>query len=319
VKRKTALGLLGSAASIVVPARARAANDTVRVISFPIDTGLEVHYAQSGHFDEQAGLKFETQMMSFGAASQSALLGGSADIVNSNPGSLAIAREHGFPLVIVAAGGLYSSAEPTSTMMVPKDSTLRTARDFAGKTIAINGLNSLSHFAVQAWIDKNGGDSKSAHYVDLPFAQMPQTLASHRIDAALLAEPNLTAAKQDARIFANVYDAVAPHFVISIWVSTQQWVSANPDVARRFAQMLYRTATWANAHRAQTADVLAATTKLDPANVKSMNRIVFAESADAALIQPQLDITLKYGAITKPVVAAECFAAEVRDLPRTPR
>jgi NitT/TauT family transport system substrate-binding protein len=315
MKRAHALGALGSVgAAALTPRMARAAGEAVRVIAFPIDTGLEVHYAQGAGLVDQAGLSITTQMMSFGAASQAALAGGAADIANSNPGSLAIAREKGIPLVILASGGLYSSKEPTSAMMVAKDSPLKSAREMAGKTIAINGLNSLSHFAVQAWIDQNGGDSKAAKYIDMSFAEMPQTLAAHRIDAALLAEPTLSLAKKDCRIFSNAYDAVAEHFVISIWVAMQPWVSAHPDAARRFAQMIYRTGAWANAHRPQTADVLVKTTQLDPSVVRSMNRIVFAESSDAALIKPQIDITYKFGAITKAVSAESLFAPEVRGL-----
>lgn len=313
MKRVSALRALGATGmAALAPRRARAAGETVRVIAFPIDTGLEVHYAQSAGLAEQAGLNIRTEMMSFGAASQSALLGGAADIGNSNPGSLAIARERGLSMVIVASGGLYSTKEPTSQLMVPKDSPLRTARDLNGKTVAINGLNSLSHFAVQAWIDKNGGDAKNVKFIDMPFAEMPITLVAKRIDAALVAEPQLTVIKKDARVFSNAYDAVAEHFVISIWVATAAWAAANPDVARRFAAMIYRTAAWANTHRPQTAEVLAKTTQLDPGIVRSMSRITFAESSDPGLIKPQLDVTLKYGAITKPVTPEELFAPEVR-------
>jgi NitT/TauT family transport system substrate-binding protein len=315
VKRVHAVRTFGSVGvAALSPRIARAAGEPLRVIAFPIDTGLEVNYAQSAGLVDQAALSIKTEMMSFGAASQAALVGGAADIANSNPGSLAIAREKGLPLVILASGGLYSTKEPTSAMMVAKDSTLKSARDLAGKTIAINGLNSLSHFAVQAWIDQNGGDSKAAKYIDMSFAEMPQTLGAHRIDAALLAEPTLSLAKKDCRIFSNAYDAVADHFVISIWVAMQSWVSAHPEVARRFAQMIYRSAAWSNAHRSQTAEVLVKTTQLDPAVVRSMNRIVFAESSVAALIKPQLDVTYKFGAITKPVLADDLFAPEVRGL-----
>jgi NitT/TauT family transport system substrate-binding protein len=307
-------GLGAAAAGAVVvrlPLRAQAA-DTIRVISFPIDTGLEVLYAQTAGISDQAGLTLTTEMMNFGAVSQSAIASGAADIGNSNVGSLAVAREKGLPLVIVASGGMYSSKEPTSVLMVPKDSPARTARDLNGKIVAVNGLNSLSQFAAEAWIDKNGGDSKSVHWLDMQFSEMPLTLASHRIDAALVAEPQATMAREGARVFADAYDAIGEHFVISIWVATASWVTANAELARRFAAMIYKTAAWANTHRAQTGEVLAKTTRLDAGLVHTMHRITFAESGDPVLVKPQIDMALRYGAIAKPIAPEELFAPELR-------
>lgn len=314
VNRGTLLRVAGLAsAAAALPRRARAA-DTLRIISLPIDTGLEVLYAQSAGLTEQAGLALENSMMNFGAASQSALLGGAADVANSNVASLAIAREKGLPIVLLASGGLYSSKEPTSVLMVPPKSAAKGARDLDGGTVAVNGLNSLSQFAAEAWIDANGGSSKSVRWIDMPFSEMPPALSANRIDAALVAEPQVTIARQagSARIFSKAYDAIAPRFVISVWVSTAAWAAANPQLARRFAAMIYRAGAWANGHRAQTADVLAKQTRLDPTLARTMNRITFAESGDPALLRPQIDACLKYGALTKPVAAADLFAPEVR-------
>ena len=312
MNRKSMLRLAGvTGLSGLMPAVPASAADTIRIVSFPIDTGLEVLYGQSAGITDQAGLSIQSQMMNFGAASQSALLGGTVDVVNSNVASLAIAREKGFPLVLLASGGLYSAKEPTSVLMVPKDSRAKTARDFNGKVVAVNGLNSLSQFAAEAWVDKNGGDSKSVHWIDMPFSEMVPAMASHRIDAALVAEPQVTMAKDSANVLAKAYDAIAPRFVISVWVTTAAWASANPDLARRFAAMVYRTASWANSHRAQTGEVLVKNTRLDPSLVRTMNRITFAESGDPALLKPQIDACLKYGAIAKPIAPEELFAAEV--------
>jgi NitT/TauT family transport system substrate-binding protein len=310
VNRRSLLALSAAAIVAGVPHRARA-DEPLRLISFPIDTGMEVLYADSAGLTLQAGITLQNTMMNFGAASQSALIGGAADVANSNVASLAIAREKGLPLVLIASGGLYTSREPTSVLMVAKDSPLRTARELEGQVVAINGLNSLSHFAAQAWIDKNGGNAKNVKWIDMPFSEMPPSLSGHRIAAALIAEPQVTIAKDVARVLANAYDAIAPRFVISVWVSTAAWASANPDRARAFARMVYRGAAWANTHRAQTAEVLEKSTRLDPALARTMNRITFAESADPELVRPQIDACLKYGALTKPVRAEELFAPEV--------
>ena len=65
-------------------------------------------------------------------------------------------------------------------------------------------------------------------------------------------------------------------------------------------------------HHAQTGDVLTGVTKLDPAIVKAMPRVIFAESADTASMKPHLDAALKYGLISKAVTGEELLAPELR-------
>ena len=312
MKRDRALWIAGAAAlAPLLPVRGLAA-DPLRIIGLPIDTGLEVQYAQGAGLVDQSGLNLHVESMYAGAAVQAAIAGGAADIGLTNVSSLATARERGLPLVMIAPAGLYISKEPSSVLMVARDATFKSARDLNGKTIAVNGLKSISQLGPEIWIDKNGGDSKTVRFTDMPFADMPLALASHRIDAALVAEPQATAAKRDARVFADVYDAIGSRFLITAWFSTAAWVSANPDQARKFAALIYHAAAWANAHRAQTAETLIASTKLDPEIVRIMPRVTFAESAEPATMQPHLDAALKYGLITKPVVAADLFAPELR-------
>jgi NitT/TauT family transport system substrate-binding protein len=313
MKRKTAIRLLGAAGALpLLRANPASAADSIRVIGLPIDTGLEVQYAQAAGIIDQSGLSIHAETLYAGAAVQAAVAGGAADVGLTNVSSLATAREKGLPLVMVAAAALYTAKEPTSLLMVARDSTLRTAHDLIGKIVAVNGLKSISQLGPEIWIDKNGGDATSVHFIDMPFAEMPQALATHRIDAALIAEPQATTAKKDARVFAAVYDAIGPRFLITAWFSTAAWVSANPDLARKFAAMIYRTAAWSNTHRAQTADVLTSVTKLDPAIVRATPRVTFAETPDLAALKPHLDAALKYGLITKPVAPDDLLAPELR-------
>jgi NitT/TauT family transport system substrate-binding protein len=313
MKRETVIRILGGAAAMapLLPAPGAAA-DAIRVIGLPIDTGLEVQYAQAAGIVEKSGLSVSVQNMYAGAAVQAAIAGGAADVGLTNVSSLATARDKGLPVVMVAGGGLYSSKAPTSVLMVANDSSLKTARDLNGKIIAVNGLKSISQVGPQAWIDKNGGDSSTAKFVDMPFAEMPQALATHRIDAALIAEPQATQAKKDARVFADPYDAIGSSFMITCWFSTAQWVAANTDLARKFAAMIYRTAAWSNTHQAQTGVVLIGVTKLDLAIARTMPRVTFAENADLPALKPHLDAAYKYGLTSKPVAPQDLLAPELR-------
>ena len=39
-----------------------------------------------------------------------------------------------------------------------------------GKTLAVNGLGTIPHVGARAWVDQNGGNSKTLHFFELPAA-----------------------------------------------------------------------------------------------------------------------------------------------------
>jgi len=295
MKRSTALHVLAAgAATSAIPLRARAA-DVVRFATIPIDTGAQVYYAEAEHFFSRAGIDAQVQSIQNGGAITSAVVGGSVEVGFSNILSLATAHEKGIPITLIAPAGLYLTKAPTSVLMVPKDSPARDARSLNGKTFAVNGLKNITQLAVQAWLDKNGGDSKTATFIEMPFPQMPAALASHRIDAALVAEPAVTEAKDAARILGRPYDAIAPDFLIAGWFTSVSWAAAHPDLVKKVAAVMRETAAWANKNAAASAVVLAAATKVEPAVLKSMVRSVYAERLDPAAIQPLIDLAARYG------------------------
>ncbi len=89
-------------------------------------------------------------------------------------------------------------------------------------------------------------------------------------------------------------------------------MTANADRARRFAALMYRTAKWANANRPLTADMLARVAHLDRELVLSMHRATYSERNEPRLLQPLIDVALKYGAIKKPVNLDDLFAPTLK-------
>ena len=299
--------MLAATAIPLLPIRV-AAGAPLRVQGVPTDTGLEANYAESAGIVRKSGLTIDIDLLPNASAAQAAVIGGSIDIGNSTVAALAIARERGLPLAIIALAAIYTTDEPTSELMVPKDSPLKTGRDLNGKTVAVNGLNTIAQFGPAAWIEATGGNPASVHWLELPFAEMPVALARHRIDAALVAEPALTRARQSSRVLAKAYDAVSKRFLITAWYATQPWIDANLETAKRFSAMIYEAGAWANANRAQTARVLAEVGHVPPELVRSMNRSTYAEKFEAALLTPQLDAARKYGTL-KAAVRPESLMA----------
>lgn len=295
MKRSAAITALGTlSVASILPRRAFAA-DTVRFATIPIDAGAQAYYAQSQGYFTKAGIDAQVQSIPNGSAITAAVLGGSVEIGFSNILSLAAAHERNVPITIIAAAGLYSTKAPTSVLMVADGSPIRNARDLNGKTVAVNGLKNITQLASQSWIDKNGGDAKTVHFVEIAFPDMPLALTSKRVDAALIAEPVVAEAKTTARILGKAYDAIAPEFLIGGWFASEAWAAAHPDLVKKISFVLRDAAQWANKNPVQTAEVLAKATKLDAGTLNSMVRSAYGERLDPRTIQPLIDEAAKYG------------------------
>ncbi len=84
----------------------------------------------------------------------------------------------------------------------------------------------------------------------------------------------------------------------------RDWLVQNAAAVKKFVAVVYETAQWANTHHDETAPLLASFLKLDVAQVKSTPRAAFATSLEPKLMQPVLDIALRYNVLEKPVEAS---------------
>jgi NitT/TauT family transport system substrate-binding protein len=313
MKRRHALSLLASAAILPVvsePLRAQSAA-SIRIATTPIDIGAEPFYAEEMGFFKANGIDAKTQLISNGAAITSAVLGGTIDVAQSNVVSLALAHQRGLDVVVIAPAGLYSSKEPTSALVVAKNSPYQSAKDLNGKVIAANGLQNISQIGPEAWLDKNGGNLSSYKWTDMPFPDMIGAINTGRIDAALMAEPVLSDALADgSRVLGYAYDAIAPTFLIGAWFTTGAWAKKNPDLVRRFQKAMITTAAWANKNHAQSAQILSKATKIVVR--PTMKRATYGEKLDPALMQPLIDATVKYGTLKSSFPAIDLVAPEAR-------
>jgi len=162
----------------------------LRVAATANDTFAEAYYAQDMGFFKKAGLNVDLQTFANGASVTTAVGGNAADVGISNPVGLAGAFSHNAPFVLIAGGGMYSSKAPTTVMCVAKDSPLKTAKEFEGKTIAVSGLKDLTQLGAVAWLAQSGADTSKMQFVEIPFAEMGPALVRGTIAAAVISEPS---------------------------------------------------------------------------------------------------------------------------------
>jgi ABC-type nitrate/sulfonate/bicarbonate transport system substrate-binding protein len=272
------------------------------------DSAAPLMYASELGYFKDAGLDVTVTLMNNAVSA----LGGGAVVIAAMPVSqLAIAREKGVPFVLVAPLSLYVSAVPDHALIVLKNAPFRRAADLNGKTIATRDLANMSYFGASAWIDKNGGDSKSVHWYELPDTLAVSALQAGRIDAASISEPALDPAMQSGavRSMAPVFDAIAPRFLVAGCATTDAFAKAHPDVMRTFADVMAKTAAWANANHAKSGAILE---KYAQATVPpGATRAVYAERLRASDVQPVLDLLFTFGQLKTPARAGDLFSPVV--------
>jgi NitT/TauT family transport system substrate-binding protein len=291
---------------------ARADDPTISIGTLPIDATAEAYYAQEMGFFKKAGLNVTLSEFTSGGASAAALAGGAVDIGLADLVTMASAHARGVPIVYIAPAGVYKKGAQTYVLVVPESSPIKTAKDFANKTIAVNGIKNINEIPTDAWIDNNGGDSKSAKFIEMPYPSMLPALDTGKVDAVAVVEPFATFArmKHKYRIISLVDRNIAPAFTVAGWATTTAWARAHPDLARKFVAVMAETAKWANSHHAETAQMIVALSKMPPDVANKMERAYYGERLDPALIQPVIDATAKYGAIPKTFPAAEIIDAD---------
>lgn len=302
-RRAFVAGLSTAAAvSVLSPAVAQT-GPPIRILTVGSDGGALAIYAKEAGFFSRAGLNVEVTTATSGSVILAALAGGAVELADANVASLAAGVLNGLPFTVIADCSLYTAKKPTVLLCTGLNSTIKAAKDLAGKKIATNGLRNVSQAAVQAWLDHNGVDSKSVGFLETAFSAMGEMAESGRVDAVLIAEPALSLARSKLRVIGSPYDIVAPQFSLSSYGANTDWVAKNRALASRVVAAMRQTAVWANANQEKSGKILVDVLKMSDAVVSSMTRCEYPPTLEAANLQSSIDIMAKYGYLAKRIDA----------------
>jgi len=278
---------------------------TIHVGAIPSEVAAELFYGVDMGFFKKAGLDVQIDFFNNGGTIAAAVASGALDLGLSDLMSVINAHSRGLPFVYAAPGLLTTLKAPTVGLLIPTASAMKDAKDFNGKSVAVSGLKNIAQITASAWIDANGGDSKTVKFVEVPFPQLVPALATGRIDASVANEPWMTLASESGnRLVFMEKGALSPAFLLSGWVTTKEWTQKNPDTLAKFVSAMREIAKWANANQAASAPILAKYTKSDIAVIQRMHRGTFAERFDPSYVQPVIDAAAKYGVIAASFPAA---------------
>lgn len=304
---RSVAALAAVAVAVAAPAAAPAQSAaTIHVGCGSTENDASAYYAQELGLFKKHGLDVEITRLPRGPEVQAAVVGGSLQIGDTNILSLAVAKQRGINVTVIAPGSTYYAANPVSLLVVAPNSPIRTAAELNGKTVGGISVGGLDQLYIWSWVDKNGGDVNSLKYVELPPPAMLPALAQGRVDAVSLAEPFLSIDRTKYRVLARDVESLgSPDSVITAWFTMTDWGSKHPAEVKAFSAAIGEANAWANANPEKAAEVLnrAMGTQITRIHVQ------YAQRLQPSLVQPVLDGAAKYKILSAPMKAADLIGS----------
>lgn len=282
------------------------AEDKIRLGILPFSESLAAVLADKQGFFKSEGLDVEMSKINSGAQGLPLLQAGKLDIAFSNTVSTLQAFEQGFDGTILAPGAVVRAKAPDSTSaLMVLAGTIKAPKDFEGKRIAINVINSSAWLYTVAYLEQNGVDRGKVRFVEVPFPQMNDPLMNGQVDAVSQVEPFKTVLLSNGKVEAYTYTYVdaQPNADITQYIALTSWTRKNADVASRFARAIRKGAEFANnpANEATVREVNLQFTNLAPALKDRVQLPLLGTAVNVGEIRKTMDLMLKYGLLKKPV------------------
>ncbi|MBI2369153.1 MAG: ABC transporter substrate-binding protein [Deltaproteobacteria bacterium] len=305
------LGVAAAAGPALGPTAARAQRVTRLTLGYmkigdlsPMFIGLD-----KGFFRGE-GLELNLTSMVGGAAIGPALASGALNVGWTNTVSMAISHVKGLDFKFICNGALNKKGtNDVFGVQVLRDSPIRTAKDLEGKTIATNTLNNVITVATRTWMDKNGGDSSTLKWLEIPFPQMEPALRNRQIDAFTAVEPFVTVpSSRTSRVIGHPLGEMAPSLLIASYFSTEEWINRNVDLVKRFNAAIAKGTEYHNANKEEAREIIAKHTGQPKEIVQKVALPAFEVPIRDSDVQVFIDHSFKYRLIERRFAAAEIIS-----------
>jgi len=298
---------LGVVASILcigagfIASAAAAQLTPVRAAYIPVVSWLPAWVAKDKGFFEKNGLDVTlsaTQNLSVLPGT----LGRQFDLAPSTPPDLIKAVLAGIDVVAVAGQGIETKDNPSTHLIVRKDSAITGMQDLKGKVIATPTLGAIIHVSVLHSLKSNGIDPNSIRAVEVPFPNMPDQLRAGNVDAVEALEPfagQLLAAGN--RSLGDPLLSVGDQVLYTFWISDRQWAADNPAVIRAWIASLDQAKQFMDANPGEARAILAKYTRLPEAVVQKIPLVTYRFSLNPRDFAVWVNVLKDLGQITRSI------------------
>lgn len=201
---------------------------------------LPVQYAYKQGYFKREGLEVNLISLNSGPAVISGVASGSAQVGYASPVPIVFARAQNQPVRIFNALTMGSPKGDVqwNWLVASEKSGIKSIKDFAGKTIALNTMGGACELQFRENMAKAGVPFDSAKRIVVPYPQMQAALQLGNADAACVVEPFRTSIRVSPEIKGNslsngtLADRSKPYPEDILFVR-EDWGNANMEALRR--------------------------------------------------------------------------------------
>ena len=256
--------------------------------TLPLDIGIK-----QGFFEKQ-GLDVKKVVLQSGNDIMLALANNQGQVGFAGWVPAMIGRTSGIAITAVATSEVEgtNATDNWQNVMVKGSSSIQTPADLAGKTIAVNALKGVGEVMIRAALEKSNVDPNSIKLLALPFPAMRAALANGQVDAAWMPEPFLSQVLSDGgRTVLAPGPVLGKYFPIGGYFARADWISQNPDLAKKFTLAMNQSLQYAQTHSDEVRQLL-------PAASQNIRLPIWTTLADRQQILDLARYAKKYGVIT---------------------
>jgi ABC-type nitrate/sulfonate/bicarbonate transport system substrate-binding protein len=183
----------------------------------------------------------------------------------STPTDLIKAVASGLDVVASAGQAIEVKRNPTTHVIVRKDSDIKSIGDLKGKVIAAPTLGAVIHVATLHWLKKNGVDPASIRGVEVPFPNMGDQLKAGNVDAVEALEPFASALLAAGNVsLGDPLLAAGDEVLFPFWISEGTWARGNRPIIKAWIDALTEAETYMTANPGEARAILAKYSRLPP-------------------------------------------------------
>jgi NitT/TauT family transport system substrate-binding protein len=184
----------------------------------------------------------------------------------SNVTSLMAAQVDGAPLRAVASGvaSTGKSGRDFSAVVVRDGSPIRSAKDLAGKRVAVNTLKNIGDTTVRQSVRQAGGNATDIKFQAMPFGEMPAAVQGGRVDAAWVVEPTLSQVlTQGGQVVASNFVDTAADLTVAMYFTSQATLDKDPTLVKNFTEAIKESLAYASGHPDEVRDTVGTYTQIN--------------------------------------------------------
>jgi NitT/TauT family transport system substrate-binding protein len=238
----------------------------VSVGVIPIVDVAPIYLGRQKGFFSSRGIDLTLVPEQGGAAIVKGVLAGKYQFGFSNVTSLMAAKADGAPLKAVANGVASTgrAGRDFSAVVVAGDSPIRSAKDLAGKRIAVNTLKNLGDTTVRQSVRAAEGNPATIRFQAMPFSEMPNALQARTIDAAWVVEPQLSEVlTQGGQVIASNYVDTAPDLTVAMYFTGTPVIDKDPELVKHVAEAINESLRYAAGHPDEVRATVGTYTKIN--------------------------------------------------------